>query len=154
MRRLIVPALGVLILGVAAQAAVSARRDHPVDQAGWFLVPEGEALKLVYGLPDSDHIGLMLTCIPGDLHISVYGEIEPDVDSLKAVDDGPVAMDPLSQGAAWAMTLALDDPDLWLLSDRGYLPIRSSQGRGRLRTTKDERQLAERFLNACAQQHA
>lgn len=154
MRRLILPALGLLILGVATQAAVSAKGQGPVDQAGWFLVPEDHGLKLVYGLADTDDVGLMLVCMPGDLRISVYGEVEPDLSSLRPATHGPVAMDPLSQGAAWTMTLALDDPGLWLLVDRGYLPIRTDQGRGRLEATPSERKLANQFLNACTQLHA
>ena len=154
MRRLILPAVGLLILGIVTQAAVSARGQGPVDQAGWFLVPEDEVLKLVYGQPNSDLIGLMLICTPGDLNIRLYGDIEPDLDSLKTVTDGPTAMDPLSHGAAWSMSLSADDPGLWLLADKGYLPIRTEMGRGRMEATDQEQQLANLFLNACTRQLA
>ena len=154
MRRLILPALGLLILGVATQAAFSARGQGPADQVGWFLLSEDDSLKLVYGMANSDHVGLMLICNPGDLHVSVYGEVEPDVASLSLAQQGPTPMDPLSQGAAWGMTLSADDPGLWLLADKGYLPIRSQVGRGRLGANDNERQLANRFLNACTRQHA
>ena len=154
MRRLIVPSLGALLLGGAVMASVAARGHGPDEGAGWFLLADGAELKLVYGQPASDNIGLMLTCVPGETVMIAYGEVAPDLASLTLVDQGPSLADPLSGGSAFSMSLAVDEPGLRLLPDEGYLPVRMERGRGRLVATAAERQMANRFLNACTQQHA
>lgn len=154
MRRLILPAFGLLALGMAAQAAVTSRNDRPEDQAAWFLVHAEDGIKLTYGLPDSDLIGLMLTCNPGDTTITVYGELEPDLASLKPANNGPISIDPLSQGEAWEMTLSVTDPGFNTLINQGYLPVRMDDRTGRIEATAAERRLASHFFNACTRQHA
>ena len=154
MRRLILPAVGLLALGMAAQASVTGRTNTQTDQAGWFLVDEDSSLKLVYGLPNSDQIALMMTCEPGDPQITVYGDVEPDLVSLKVVDNGPSPVDPLSGGDAYGMTLSADDPGLRQLADHGFLPVRLEGGQARIEATSAERRLASHFLSACTRLHA
>jgi hypothetical protein len=154
MRRLVLPAVGLLALGMAAQASVTGRTDNQSDQAGWFLLNEDASLKLVYGLPNSDQIALMMTCAPGDHQITVYGDVEPDLVSLKVVDNGPSLVDPLSGGDAYGMSLSTDDPGLRQLADQGFLPVRMESGPSRIQATPAERRLASHFLSACTRLHA
>lgn len=154
MRRLILPAFGLLALGMAAQAAVASRNPGPEHQAAWFLMRGEDGIKLAYGLPNSDLIGLMFTCRPGEAAISVYGDLEPQMTSLQAASSGPVSLDPLSQGEAWEMTLSADDPGFQTLIDEGYLPVRMEDKTGRVQATVTERRLANTFLNACTRHHA
>lgn len=153
MKQLILPAFALLLVGLAAQATVSELKSPARDDTGWFLLSEGAGYKLVYGRADSDQVALMLSCDINDGFVRVYVDVEPDIESVRPINLGPVAMDPLSRGEATEMRLSLEDPGLWLLVDRGYLPVRTERGRQRIAANDNERQLANRFLEACARQH-
>lgn len=154
MRCLILPAVGLLVIGLAAQASVAARSPSPDDQAAWFLLNAEEGPKLVYGLANSDQIGLMLTCVPGSAMIRVYGEWELDLSSLTPISSGPGPADPLSHGQAFEMSVSAHDPGFRHLSTQGYLPVRLDGERSRIQANLIERGLAERFITACTRRHA
>lgn len=76
--------LAAIGLGLVAYAAVAACA-HSMDQAQaqtgpvtWNLHMNGDEAKLAYGQPNSDLVGVMLTCERGSGMVTVAGDVSKD----------------------------------------------------------------------------
>lgn len=151
MRNAAFPVLAVVALAaIAGQAVTRAPRPAGGELAGWHVLHEGALAKLAYGLPDSDHLALMLTCTPGEGAAVVYGDIQPRGATLKQVALEPQPVDPLSGGEAFEARLPLDDAALTGLARDGRMPVLTEAGERRLTATRDEQRLIQGFLAYCA----
>ncbi len=154
MQRIMLPALALAVAVMATQANISNASKPQDDGAGWHLLYEGPMAKLVYGVADSDQVALMLTCTPGDHRLALFGDVEPDTPRLQPASLGPTAIDPLSQGTAWEMHLAMDDEVLAGLAHQGVMPVRSEGEVLTLTANRAEQKMVRDFLGYCAVRHA
>ncbi len=103
MRKIIAIAIGILSFGSVAAFA------HTIDQtpAGvtWNLTVYGDEAKLAYGQPNSDLVGVMMTCQRGDGAITVSGDVASDKPVMVLASgerrlslSGPAEADPYSGG--------------------------------------------------------
>ncbi|MEN5147597.1 hypothetical protein [Brevundimonas diminuta] len=151
MRNAAFPVLAVLALAaVAGQAMTRAPQPAEAQAAGWHVLREGPLAKLAYGAPDSDHLALMLTCMPGEGAAVVYGDIQPRSATLQQASLAPDPVDPLSGGEAFEARLSLDDAALTGLARDGRMPVLTEAGERRLTATRDEQRLIQGFLGYCA----
>lgn len=148
----------VLIPAVAALGLVAfaARTQTPLADVqaetpamGWHLSHEGAIAKLAYGVENSDQLALMMTCMPGDATVAVYGDVQPATPRLIQASIGPAALDPLSGGDAHETRIALGDSSLQGLTGAGGLTVKGEAGSFRLTATQQERRLARDFLAYC-----
>jgi len=154
MQRIMLPALALAVAVMATQANISVASKPQEAGAGWHLLYEGSMAKLAYGFADSDQVALMLTCSPGDRKLALFGDVEPDTPRLQPVSLGPAAIDPLSQGTAWEMHLAMDDEVLAGLAYEGVMPVRSEGETLTLTANRAEQKMVRDFLGYCAVRHA
>lgn len=151
MRNAAFPVLAILALAaIASQATTRAQPQIETEVAGWHVLREGPLAKLAYGLPDSDHLALMLTCTPGEGAAEVYGDIQPYSPTLQQASLAPRPVDPLSDGEAFEARLPLDDAALTGLARDGRMPVLTEAGERRLTATRDEQRLIQGFLGYCA----
>lgn len=146
-----IPAVAALgLITVAAQSqATHADPEGPAPAMGWHLSHEGSMAKLAYGVANSDHLALMMTCQPGQAQAVVYGDVRPSSPRLTRVSTGPMAIDPLSGGLADEARLPLGDPALKTLVRRGVLSVEGEAGHFELTADGDERRLIRRFFAYC-----
>lgn len=95
----------VLFLGFAVTEASLGVREAP---SSWHLYFEDSLAKLAYGTPNSDNVGLMLTCEARSGAVRVYSDAEPGRPTLVLASgrkstrlQGVVYPDPLSGGTAF-----------------------------------------------------
>ena len=110
--------------------------------------------KLAYGVANSDHLALMMTCAPGQAQAIVYGEVQPASPRLikTAVTEGPI--DPLDGGLADESRIPLRDPTLRGLLQHGTLEVKGDAGHFKLTARGDERRLVEQFFAYCGTEAA
>ena len=146
----------VLVPAVAACALVAfAARTQSVEPApetpsmAWRLSYEDSLAKLTYGVANSDHLAVMITCIPGESTAVVYGEAQPDSPRLVRASIGPAALDPLTGGDAYETLIPLQDASLTGLASNGSIRLVGDAGPTVLRADRAERRLAADFLAYC-----
>lgn len=146
----------VLVPAVAACALVAfAARTQSIESApdappmAWRLSYEGSLAKLTYGLANSDHLAVMITCAPGESTAVVYGEGQPDSPRLVQASMGPAALDPLTGGDAYETLIPLHDVALTGLASKGSIRLIGDAGATVLRADRTERRLASEFLTYC-----
>ena len=146
-----IPAVAALgLITVAAQSqATHADPQGPAPAMGWHLTHEGALAKLAYGVANSDHLALMMTCEPGQAQAVIYGDVHPSSPRLTRVSNGPMAIDPLSGGLADEARLPLGDPALTALALKGRLAVEGEAGHFELTADNDERRLIRSFFAYC-----
>jgi hypothetical protein len=151
----------ILIPAVACVAlvAVSARTQTPdaasaAPAMAWRLAYEGPMAKLTYGAANSDQLAVMISCEPGQGDAVVYGEAHPDSPRLLQASAGPVAVDPLTGGAAYETRISLDDPSLTALASQGALRLVGDTGPVVLAADRADRRLVSDMLAYCGSSRA
>ena len=146
----------VLAPAVAACALVAfAARTQTVESSpeapamAWRLSFEDSLAKLTYGVANSDHLAVMITCVPGESTAVVYGEAQPDSPRLVNASMGPAALDPLTGGDAYETVIPLQDASLTNLASGGSIRLIGDTGATVLRADRAERRLAADFLTYC-----
>ena len=146
----------VLVPAVAACALVAfAARTQTVESTpeapamAWRLSYENSLAKLTYGVANSDHLAVMITCVPGESTAVVYGEAQPDSPRLVNASMGPAALDPLTGGDAYETVIPLQDATLTNLASGGSIRLIGDTGATVLRADRAERRLAADFLTYC-----
>lgn len=140
-------ALGLIVL--AARPGTAEPADPPSAEAGmhWNVHYEGALAKLTYGVPHSDQLALMVTCMPGDSQAVVYGDVQPA--GARMIQARQV-IDPLSAGDAVNTHVLISDPWLAELAERGRMTVVGDEGRFQLRANIEGRRLVAGFLSYCA----
>ncbi len=149
MFKVLVPAVAALgLVAFAAQSRVSAA-DQDADAAVmvWSVHHEGALAKLAYGLPYSDQLALMVTCMPGDQTAVVYGDVQIEGARLMQAN---WTVDPLSGGDAEETQVSLSDPAFEGLASRGRMAVVGDAGRFQLTASRDERRVIGDFLSYCS----
>jgi hypothetical protein len=150
MFKVLVPAVAALgMVAFAAQSRVIAPGADDAEAAamGWSVHHEGAMAKLAYGLPHSDQLALMVTCMPGDATAVVYGDVQIGGARLMQAS---LVIDPLSGGDAEETEIALADPALDGLARRGRMTVTGDAGRFQLTADRDERRMVSDFLSYCS----
>lgn len=149
MLKILVPAFTALgLLSAAAQtqsAAVDTISNAPV---AWHLSHDGEVAKLAYGVTNSDHLALMVTCAAGETDVTVYGDVRPVGMSTPLLTTA-FTPDPLSGGDASEAVVPLLNAGLGDLSRKGRMTVISDDGTFQLAATQQERRIVDRFLAYC-----
>lgn len=103
MRKTIAIAVGLLSFGSVAAFAHTIDRASP--DATWNLTVHGDEAKLAYGQPNSDLVGVMMTCQRGDGAVTVSGEVPASKPVMILASgkrrlslSGPAENDPYSGG--------------------------------------------------------
>jgi hypothetical protein len=148
-----VAALGLIAVAARSQGAASAPvMTQPV--MSWTLHHEGSLAKLAYGVPNSDQLALMISCVPGDTLATVYGEVQLETHRVIHASHGRQPIDPLSGGSADEVRIALDDLGLQPLAEGGRVTVVGAAGRFQLGAGPEERRLVSDFLAYCGARHA
>lgn len=103
MRKTIAIAIG--LLGFGSVAAVAHTIDQVSPDVTWNLTVQGDEAKLAYGQPNSDLVGVMMTCQRGDGAVTVSGDVSADKPVMVLASgkrrlslSGPAEADPYSGG--------------------------------------------------------
>lgn len=145
-----IPAVAALgLIAVAAHSRATNADGADLVPMSWHLSHEGPMAKLAYGVANSDHLVLMMTCAPGQAQAMVYGEVQPASPRLikTAVTEGPI--DPLDGGLADESRIPLRDPTLRSLLQHGTLEVQGDAGHFKLTARGDDRRLVEQFFAYC-----
>ncbi len=146
-------ALGLIAFAAQSQGAASEpEMTQPV--MSWTLHHDGEFAKLAYGVPNSDQLAIMVACQPGDRLASVYGDVRLQTAQLIQASYGAQPIDPLSGGLAEEVRVAINDPSLTRLAERGRLTVEGDAGRFTLAADPEERRLVRDFLAYCGAERA
>lgn len=151
MFKVLLPAVAALGLVTFAAQSQGAASDGEMTQPvmSWTLHHEGSLAKLAYGVPNSDQLALMVTCVPGDRRATVYGDVQLEAASVVQTVYGSQPIDPLSGGLAEEQRIALNDSALERLADRGRMTVVGDAGRFHLEAGAQERRLVGDFLAYC-----
>jgi hypothetical protein len=149
MFRFLLPAAALL-----ATLAMAARTEpHTADPGAtmtWTFSREGNLAKLAFGVPDSDHLAVMLTCAPGGT-VSVYGPVRPDSPALLQARTVKAPIDPLSGELLANARMPRDDRALAQLTSGAGLPVVNElDERSLIPADGAGRRLARTFLAHCA----
>lgn len=151
MLKVLVPAVAALgLVAFAAQSqgfASTAGEDLDAPVMGWSIHHEGALAKLAYGLPYSDQLALMVTCMPGDTAAVVYGDVQ--IEGARLVQ-ASLAIDPLSGGDAEESRISLSDPSLAGLAQNGRMTVVNEEGRFQMAADPQERRIVSDFLSYCS----
>lgn len=152
MFKVLIPA--VAALGLVALAAQQSQGETAVSNPfmdtpvmAWSVHHEGTLAKLAYGVANSDQLALMVSCTPGDRTAVVYGDVHLEGTRLM---QARLESDPLSAGDARATRVAVDDPALTALAQRGRMTVIGEAGRFQLAASGEERRLVRNFLAYCS----
>ncbi len=149
MLKILVPAVAAFgLLTTAAQTQSAALDSASGQPVAWHLSHDGERAKLAYGISNSDHLALMVTCAAGNTDVAIYGDVRP-IGLSKRNDSGPFAPDPLSGGDASEAVVPLSAAGLADLSRRGRMTVTSDEQVFQLAATQQERRVVDRFLAYC-----
>ena len=141
-------ALGLVAFGAQSKGA-SSEPEMTQPTMSWTLHHEGSLAKLAYGVPNSDQLALMVTCAPEQSLATVYGDVRLEGAQMIRASLGPQPMDPLSGGLADETRVAINDPSLQGLAERGRLTVIGDAGRFRIDAGQEERRLVSDFLAYC-----
>lgn len=156
MFKVLIPAAGFLgLVALAAQPASSGyERQTDVQPMSWQIHHEGDLAKLTYGVPNSDQLAIMLTCLPGERSAVVYGDVQPDTPRLQRVSMGYSEPDPMSAGEAYETRIALDDAALINLAEHGAMRVEGAAGGFSLPADETEQAMVAQFVSYCASARA
>ena len=150
MFKILIPAaaaLGLVAFAAQSQDFTSEFGSQPstAPVMSWSVHHEGAMAKLAYGVANSDQLALMVTCQPGEATAAVYGDVQPE--GARLTD---ASYDPLSGGEADETRIALTDPALKSLAERGRMQVRGDAGVFQLAASREERRVVGDFLAYCS----
>lgn len=154
MFRVLIPAAlltAVLAYAARTEGALPAAALEPATgvEMTWALTSEGDMAKLTYGVPNSDHLAIMMTCAPGE-GVQVYGPLMPASPMLRQAG-GAAPIDPLSGELMQDIRLPAGDRVLDAMTRGRALRVVNDTGEAHALPVDDaEARLAERFLDHCA----
>ena len=156
MFKVLIPAAGFLgLVALAAQPASSGyERQTDVQPMVWQVHHEGDLAKLTYGVPNSDQLAMMMTCLPGERSAVIYGDVQPDTPRLQRVSVNYSEPDPLSGGEAYETRIALDDAALTNLAERGSMRVEGAAGGFALPADEAEQVIVAQFVSYCSSARA
>lgn len=151
MFKILVPAiaaLGLVTFAAKTQAVTSGQTVSSTyaEQAtagplmGWHLSYEGQMAKLAYGVENSDQLGMMMTCTPGDRNAAIYGDVLPASPRLVQASPG---------GDGDEARVPVSDDALQSLARTGVMSVVGASGPTRISATTNERRVVSGFLNYC-----
>lgn len=144
-----IPAVAALgLIAAAAHSQATDAVDASAPAMSWHLSHEGAMAKLAYGVANSDHLALMVTCRPGRTQATVYGDVQPASPRLVKTS-AETAIDPLSGGLADESRIALSDPTLQKLLRRGTLDVEGDAGHFELTANGDDHRVIQKFFAYC-----
>ena len=146
MFKVLVPAVAACALVAFAARTQTVETTPDAPTMAWRLSFEDSLAKLTYGVANSDHLAVMITCVPGESTAVVYGEAQPDSPRLVHASMGPAALDPLTGGDAYETVIPLQDASLTNLASGGSIRLIGDTGTTVLRADRAERRLAWRCL--------
>jgi hypothetical protein len=151
MLKIAIPAVAALGLIAFAARSQATNPDawNSAAPMGWRLSQEGPVAKLAYGVENSDHLALMMTCEPGQTEAVVYGDARPSSPRLIKASLSSGALDPLSGELADEARISVHDPAMRKLARSGTLEVEGEAGRFELTATRDERRLIGDFFAYC-----
>lgn len=156
MFKVLVPAaaaLGLIAFAAQSQGAASESvMTQPV--MSWTLHHDGEFAKLAYGVPNSDQLAIMVACQSGERLATVYGDVRLETAQIVQASHGAQPIDPLSGGLDKEVRIAINDPSLERLAERGRLTVEGDAGRFTLAANQEERRLVRDFLAYCGAERA
>ncbi|MBX7250122.1 MAG: hypothetical protein K1X35_13885 [Caulobacteraceae bacterium] len=154
MGRILAIALGLFSWGSVAAWAHQIDQTTPPTQ--WNLYVEGDQAKLAYGAPNSDLVGVMLTCNRGDGAVVVSGDVSPDKPMLvltsgerKLQLSGPAETDPFGGGLYMEARASTHDAALERFARTGDLALQRGFGRTEMRATAHAKGDIEKFFAHC-----
>lgn len=151
MFKVLVPAVAALgLVAFTAQSRDATSVSEPQMETpvmGWSVHHEGAMAKLAYGVANSDHLAVMVTCTPGDAMAEVYGDVR--IEGARVIQTS-MAIDPLSGGDAEDMRIPINDPALTGLAEQGRMTVLGDAGTFRLQASAQERRLVRDFLAYCS----
>lgn len=144
-----IPAVAALgLIAAAAHSQATDEVDGAAPEMSWHLSHEGAMAKLAYGVANSDHLALMVTCRPGRTQATIYGDVQPASPRLMKTS-AETAIDPLGGGLADESRLPLRDPALQKLLRQGKLDVEGDAGHFELTANGDDRRVIEKFFAYC-----
>lgn len=122
---------------------------------GWHLIQEGAQAKLAYGVAQSDHIALMMSCEAGADAVEVFAVVPGTAPDMALASGGRMtelaaapSIDPLSGALAIATQVAADSAALERFKSTGELALVADDPR-RLDARGAERQAVDAFFRHC-----
>jgi len=154
MRTMIAIAAGIFCLGSVAAVA------HTVDQSApavtWNLYVNGDEAKLAYGQPDSDLVGVMMSCNRGDGAVTVSGDVDPAKPQMTLASgekqiqlSGPASTDPMGEGLYMEARASTHDAAIARFARTGDLSIRTGATMTEMRASAQARGDIRRFFAHC-----
>jgi hypothetical protein len=123
----------------------------------WNFVFDGAEAKLAYGRPNSDEVGLMMTCAPKSGLVVVSGDVDAQAPRMTLVSgsastrlSGTAEPDPLSGGTWFEAHAPLRQGALREFARTGSLSLVRGDRRTSMTAGRDEREAVGRFFQACA----
>lgn len=133
---------------------------HPLPQPehlSWNYFFDGQEAKLAYGRPNSDEVGLMMTCAPhsGSVLVSsdaTAGQPRLILASGKAVStlQGSAEVDPLTGTTQAHASASLHDAALTGFARSGKLSVKRDGHALAMPASLGDRDAVRRFFSACA----
>ena len=156
MFKVLIPAAGFLGLVALAAQPASSGYEHQTDVQPmvWQVHHEGDLAKLTYGVPNSDRLAMMMTCLPGERSAVIYGDVQPDTPRLQRVSVNYSEPDPLSAGEAYETRIALDDTALINLAEHGSMRVEGAAGGFSLPADEAEQAIVAQFVSYCSSARA
>lgn len=118
----------------------------------WHVNHEGDQTRLFYGVADTDHLAVMMTCRRGAGEIVSMGAIQPTAARGNSVAEADI--DPLSGDLIEMRALSASDPAMLRLARAGHLNVNDGERRFDLAASPDERQSIRVFLDDCGTRRA
>ena len=154
MGRVLAIALGLFTWGSVAAWA------HQIDQTTptttWNLYVEGDQAKLAYGAPNSDLVGVMLSCNRGDGAVTVSGDVSPDKPQLVLTSgkreltlSGPAESDPFGGGLYMEARASTHDGALARFARTGDLSLQRGYGETDMHASANAKGDIQRFFAHC-----
>jgi hypothetical protein len=145
-------------LAVAGVNACSERTSAPVSNAHvWNFFSDGQEARLAYGRPNSDEVGLMLTCAPHSGAVTLSDETEPGRSTLTLVSGrvrseipGAATPDPMTGGLLIEAHAPVREPTLQAFAHGERLAVVHERGQVLMPVTRRDRSAVDRFFAACA----
>jgi hypothetical protein len=145
-------------LGLAVLSGCNTRPAEPVSSAYvWNFFFDGDEARLAYGRPNSDEVGLMMTCVPHSGALALSDVAEPGRKVLTLVSGparsdlaGASEPDPLTGGELIEAAATIGDPAIAGFARSGRLTVVHEDRRIAMPTSAADRTAVDRFFAACA----
>ncbi len=154
MRKTIAIAVGLLSFGSVAAVAHTIDRVSPA--VTWNLTVYGDEAKLAYGQPNSDLVGVMMTCQRGDGAVTVSGDVPADRPVMVLASgerrlslSGPAESDPYSGGHYMEARAPLHNAALDRFAETGDLAMVTGGRSTDMRASAEARGDIQRFFAHC-----